>query len=167
MIPAYMEMQLLNKILCGLAVYALSATLALAENEDRVYAGLVWDLGQSASFVPSVIAGVRTLHLNNGSSLDGADLSVRITLKDGVALDSSRLVYVGGERDLMGNVGVGYSFVNKSVLATVAIQGPYTRAGVDYELQNATVRPYVEVNTLDRPKSGVGSVTVATTPHPS
>jgi len=98
--------------------------------------------------------------------VNGADLSVRIKLKDGVALDSSRLVYVGGERDLMGNVGVGYSFVNKSVLATVAIQCPYTRAGVDYELQNAAVRPYVEVNTLDRPKSGVGSVTVAPPPPP-
>jgi hypothetical protein len=60
-------------------------------------------------------------------------------------------VYVGGERDVMGNLGVGYSFTHGSLLGTVAVQGPHARAGVDYLLGDGSVKPYVELNTLAKP----------------
>ena len=151
-------MSVTSKLLHGVAVFALTSTAALAATDDSVYAGLVWELGQNATIVPDVTVGARSLHVNSGNSVDGADLSLRVKLKDGFAFDSSRLVYVGGERDIMGNIGVGYSFVDKDILATVAIQAPFTRAGVDLQIQNKALKPYVEVNTLskpDRAKSGV------------
>jgi hypothetical protein len=144
-------MSVIKKVLLGAAMFALASTAVNAAKDDSVYAGLVWELGQSATIVPSVTVGARSLNVNSGSSVDGADLSLRIKLKDGFAFDSSRLVYVGGDRDLMGNIGVGYSFVDKDILATVAIQGPYIRAGVDFQIQNKALKPYVEVNTLSKP----------------
>ena len=60
--------------------------------------------------------------------------------------------------DMKGFLNVFLSPANKDILATVAIQAPFTRAGVDLQIQNKALKPYVEVNTLskpDRAKSGV------------
>ncbi len=148
-------MILKNRVLWGAMIFALSASAAPAATDESVYAGLVWELGQKATLAPSVTVGVRSLHVDSGNGLDGADLSLRVRLKDGFAFDSSRLVYVGGERDLMGNVGVGYSFANKEVLGTAAIQGPHSRLGADYLLQSRSVKPFIELNTLSKPDSVV------------
>jgi hypothetical protein len=73
-------------------------------------------------------------------------------LEGGVSFDSTRLVYVGGERDLLGNIGVGYSNPNSTLLGTIAVQGSYARLGTDYELNKNKFVPYLELNTLDNPK---------------
>lgn len=75
----------------------------------------------------------------------------RIKLDGGIAFDSTRLVYVGGERDILGNIGIGYSNTSASFLGTAAIQGPYLRAGSDFEITNKRFVPYVELLTLDKP----------------
>ena len=159
-------MSVTNKVLLGAALIALTTTAALAETDDSVYAGLVWELGQNATIMPDVTVGARSLHVNSGNSVEGADLSLRVKLKDGFGFHSSRLVYVGGERDIMGNIGVGYSFVDKDVLATVAIQAPYARAGVDFQIQNKALKPYVEVNTLDNVKSKLNTCAPPPPPPP-
>jgi hypothetical protein len=76
-------------------------------------------------------------------------------LEGGVSFDSTRLVYVGGERDLLGNIGVGYSNPNSTLLGTIAVQGSYARLGTDYELNKSKFVPYLELNTLDNPKKVV------------
>ena len=142
------------KLLTAAAMLAAVSSVAVAaerDTENRVYLGLSRELGSGFSATPDLVVGVRTLRVSSSNSVDGADLSARVTLKDGVALDSTRLVYVGGERDLMANVGVGYSIKHKSLLGTAAVQGPHIRAGADYLLGDGSVKPYVEVNTLAKP----------------
>ena len=119
--------------------------------ENRAYAGLVWTLKEKTSWIPDLTLGFRSLRVKSSDSVNGADLSARIRLDGGVAFDSTRLVYVGGERDILGNIGIGYSNTNSSFLGTAAIQGPYLRAGSDFELSNKKFVPYLELLTLDKP----------------
>lgn len=127
------------------------------KTEGRAYAGLVWTLQEKASFIPDLTIGFRSLRVKSSDSAQGGDISVRIKLKDGIAFDSTRLSYVGGDRDLLGNIGVGYSFTNASVLGTLAAQGAYTRIGSDYEFTNKRFVPYLELLTMDKPRKVKGT----------
>lgn len=132
------------------------------ETENRAYAGLVWTLGEKASMTPDLSLGFRSLRVKSSNSVEGGDLSIRIKLDGGISFDSTRLSYVGGERDVMGNIGIGYSHTNSSLLGTAAVQGAYTRVGSDYEFANKKFVPYLEVLTADKPNKvdkGVGSTT--------
>jgi len=123
------------------------------KTEDRVYAGLVWTLKEKPSYAPDLILGFRSLKVKSNDDASGGDLSIRMKLEGGVSFDSTRLVYVGGERDLLGNIGVGYSNANSNLLGTIAVQSSYARLGTDYELNKNKFVPYLELNTLDNPKS--------------
>ena len=123
------------------------------KTDDRVYAGLVWTLKEKPSYTPDLILGYRSLKVKSNDNASGGDLSIRMKLEGGVSFDSTRLVYVGGERDLLGNIGVGYSNANSTLLGTIAVQSSYARLGTDYELNKNKFVPYLELNTLDNPKS--------------
>ena len=123
------------------------------KTEDRVYAGLVWTLKEKPSYTPDLILGYRSLKVKSNDNVSGGDLSIRMKLEGGVSFDSTRLVYVGGERDLLGNIGVGYSNANSTLLGTIAVQSSYARLGTDYELNKNKFVPYLELNTLDNPKN--------------
>lgn len=125
------------------------------DTENRAYAGLVWTLQDKMSLMPDLTLGFRSLRVKSTDSVEGADLSARFKLKDGIAFDSTRLVYVGGERDVLGNIGVGYSNTNQSFLGTVAVQGPYSRLGTDFEFTNKKFVPYLELLTLEKPNKTV------------
>ena len=123
------------------------------KTEERVYAGLVWTLKEKPSYTPDLILGYRSLKVKSNDNVSGGDLSIRMKLEGGVSFDSTRLVYVGGERDLLGNIGVGYSNTNSTLLGTLAAQGSYARLGTDYELNKNKFVPYLELNTLGNPKN--------------
>lgn len=132
------------------------------ETENRAYAGLVWTLAEKASMTPELSLGFRSLRVKSSDSVEGGDLSIRIKLDGGISFDSTRLSYVGGERDVMGNIGIGYSNTNSSLLGTAAVQGAYTRIGSDYEFTNQKFVPYLEVLTADKANKvdkGAGSIT--------
>ena len=123
------------------------------ETENRAYAGLVWTLQDQMSFIPDLTIGFRSLRVKSSDSVNGGEISARIKLKDGISFDSTRLSYVGGERDVLGNIGIGYSATNSSFLGTLAVQGAYTRLGTDYQFNGNKFVPYVEVLTVDKPGS--------------
>jgi len=123
------------------------------KTEDRAYAGLVWTLKEKPSYTPDLVLGFRSLKVKSNDNASGGDLSIRMKLEGGVSFDSTRLVYVGGERDLLGNIGVGYSNANSTLLGTIAVQSSYARLGTDYELNKNKFVPYLELNTLDNPKN--------------
>jgi hypothetical protein len=123
------------------------------KTEDRAYVGLVWTLKEKPSYTPDLILGFRSLKVKSNDNASGGDLSIRMKLEGGVSFDSTRLVYVGGERDLLGNIGVGYSNANSTLLGTIAVQSSYARLGTDYELNKNKFVPYLELNTLDNPKN--------------
>jgi hypothetical protein len=129
-----------------------SVTIPSASNEHRAYAGLVWTLKEKFSVVPDATVGFRSLRVKSSDSVSGGDISARITFTNGPSFDSARLSYVGGDRDIIGNLGVGYSLANSSAFGTLAIQGAYLRGGTDFEFTNKRFVPYVEALTVDKPK---------------
>jgi len=126
--------------------------------ETKGYAGLVWTLGgKKSSVVPGLVAGVRTLKVkSNDHVTNGADLSARFSFVDGFTFDNIRLSYVGGQRNALGNVGVGYSLTSKSVFSTIAAQGAYSRVGLDYDFNSSKLLPSLELLTIDKPKKANG-----------
>lgn len=161
-------MKLLHKIItAGLLLIASTTTFAglgpqviLVDGggnrtETKGYAGLAWTLGSNkkSSVTPEVVVGVRSVRVKaNDRVTNGADLSARFSLVDGFSFDSVRLSYVGGTRNTLGNVGVGYSFSSNSVLSTFAVQAPYLRLGMDYDFSSSKIIPYIDVLSLGKPK---------------
>lgn len=135
------------------APYTITPENSDTTTENRAYVGFVWTLKEKTSWIPDLTLGIRSLRVKSSDSVNGADLSARIRLDGGIAFDSTRLVYVGGERDILGNIGIGYSYTNASFLGTAAIQGPYLRAGSDFEITNKRFVPYLELLTLDKPNN--------------
>lgn len=119
--------------------------------ENIVYSGLVWEIFGEQKLIPQFVIGVRSLEVKDNNNVSGADASLRIKYQDKFGFDSIRLTYVGGSRDIMGNLGAGYSLSHGSWLGTAAIQGPYTRLSTDYTLSDSKFRYFGELITLDKP----------------
>ncbi|MDH4376722.1 MAG: hypothetical protein QE494_10515 [Ramlibacter sp.] len=138
----------------GLAVLPSAVYSSASQNQVRGYAGLSWTLGgQKSALQPDLVVGIRSLKVSSSDKVtSGVDVSARFKFVGGVAYDSARLSYVGGNRDLLAHVGFGYSSSSKSYLATVAGQGPFSRIGLDYELTNSRLVPYLDLITLGKPK---------------
>lgn len=126
--------------------------------ENRIYSGFVWELFGEQGMIPDFVIGVRSLQVKSNDNVNGADASFRIKFKDQISADSWRISYVGGERAVMGNVGVGYSLTQSSWLGTAAIQAPYVRVSADYLVSENKFKYFAELNTLDKP-SNVPQVT--------
>ena len=124
-----------------------------ADTENRVYAGLIWTLKDKTSWIPDLTFGFRSLRVKSSNSVNGGDVSARIKLYDGVAFDSVVLSYVGGKRDILGNLGLGYSFTNSSFLGALDAQGAYTRIGSDFQFNDNKFIPHLEILTVDKPNS--------------
>ena len=141
-------------------------TSSNTDTQNRAYAGLIWTLKDRTSWIPDLTFGFRSLRVKSSDSVNGGDISARIKLSDGIAIDSVALSYVGGKRELLGNVGAGYSFTNTSILGTIGLQGAYTRIGTDFQFANKQFIPYLELLTIDKP-SNVRKTTTPGTTGPS
>ena len=135
-----------------------------SRTDNRIYAGLSWQLNGSNGFVPDIIFGVRSLNVNSDNAVSGADFNLRLNIKKDISLDSMRLSYVGGSRDLLGNAGLGYSFTNSGIFATAAAQSAYSRLGADYQFGNEKFTPYLEINTLYSPNEEMARVSSSCLP---
>lgn len=135
-------------------------TSSSTTTENRAYAGLVWTLKEKFSFVPDATIGVRSLRVKSNDNVNGGDMSIRFSFANGFDFDSARISYVGGDRDILGNIGLGYSLTNSSMLGTFAIQGAYSRIGTDFEFSNKNFVPYIEPLTVDKPKKVSPKVTL-------
>lgn len=142
---------------CALNLYAGSVATTIipggsqTQTENRAFAGLAWTLKDQFSFIPDITFGIRSLRVKSSDTVNGAELSARISLQNGIAFDSARLSYIGGQRDLLGNIGLGYSFSDASILGTLAVQAAHVRVGSDLLLTDKKFVPYLEILTLDKP----------------
>lgn len=125
--------------------------------ENRAYIGFEWPLTDKASLAPQLVLGLRSLTVKNSNTVSGGDLSVRIDAFHHWVFDNVKLAYVGGNTDLQENIGGGYSFVDARPLATVALQGPYSRIGLDYVFGAGVFKPYIGVNSLKKPEQLSGN----------
>ncbi len=122
-----------------------------SQKTTSAYAGLVWTLKEKKSLIPDLTVGIRSLQVKSSEQVSGADLSARIRLSDGLAIESVRLSYVGGQRTSMGMAGIGYSMTSATMLSTFAVQRAFARLGVDYAFGPARLTPYVEGLTIGNP----------------
>lgn len=138
----------------GNCVSPTGSTGAGEVRDNKYYGGLVWELDGTRGFKPDLIVGYRSLLVKSDNSVNGGDFSLRFRFDDGINFDSTRLVYVGGRRDLMGNAGIGYSNSYKSPLFNLAVQGAYTRLGADYLWASRNeLKFYFEANSLAKPEA--------------
>ncbi|EAV47066.1 hypothetical protein MB2181_03295 [Methylophilales bacterium HTCC2181] len=145
--------------------------------DTRAYAGLVWTLGKDFKKTPELTLGLSAIKQESGLAFTenwignspvnqpsesvegGLDWSLRINFDNGVAVDSTRLLYLNGDRDLLGNIGLGYSFAENRPFGTIGVQAPYSRIGVDVALDNGTLTTpefFVELLTLDKEDRLIG-----------
>ena len=132
------------------------------DTQNRVYAGLIWTLKDKTSWIPDLTFGFRSLRVKSNDSVNGGDVSTRIKLSNGIAVDSVVLSYVGGNRDILGNVGAGYSLTNTSFLGTVGVQGQYARIGTDFQFTDKRFTPYLELLTIDKQNNVSRTITSGT-----
>ncbi len=137
------------------------------DTQNRAYAGLIWTLKDKASWIPDLTLGFRSLRVKSSDSVSGGDISARIKLSGGIAFDSFVLSYAGGNRDILGNLGAGYSFTNNSLLGTVGVQVPYTRVGTDFQFSDKKFIPHLELLTIDKPNNVRKSITPGTLSCPT
>ncbi|KJV39067.1 hypothetical protein [Acinetobacter brisouii] len=154
----------------GASSYAVAAPVPAqtysdsSRTDNRVYAGLSWSWGNKQGLKPDYIVGFRSLHVDSDNSVQGGDINLRVKYNHGFVLGDARLAYINGKRDFVGNYGGGYSFMNRSIFGTVAGQGSYYRFGGDYYFKNHDFKPYVEINTLEKPDREAPKVVVFTPP---
>jgi hypothetical protein len=114
----------------------------------NVYMGLVWSFDGNTSKRPDLVVGYRSTDVKYNDRVSGGDLNLRFSLAGTASLEGVRLSYVSGNRDVLGNIGLGYSFKHSSPLLTGAIQAAHVRGGSDFVLNTNKFLPYVELNSL-------------------
>jgi hypothetical protein len=134
------------------------------DTQTRAYVGLVWTFNNTASIKPDLTIGVQSLRVKSSDSVSGADFNIRFKIEDGLKLDSNRLSYVGGERNIQGQLGFGYSYSQKSWLTTGAVSGPFSKIGTDYLFNKKSFDPFIEINTLNKPKNVNPTITTDSAP---
>lgn len=121
------------------------------QTQTRFYGGLTWSLDKKQNLIPDVTLGLRVLGVSSNNNVSGGDFSVRVRIYDSFSVDSTRLMYVGGNRNIQGNAGLGYSFTNNQILGVAGAESAFARIGSDYQFGENKLNPFLEVNTINRP----------------
>lgn len=135
-------------------------TPAGKRRSDAIFMGINWNFG---SKVPELVVGLRSLKTGVQGRAYGAQLDLILPFLGGITFDRVRLMYVGGQRSSLGQLGFGYSFAQQTPLLAAGVQVPNVTFGLDY-LFKGTALPYVGLNSLNRPKlptGGTSSTTVS------
>lgn len=119
-------------------------------DHTRAYIGLSWSFGARTTSQPSVVVGVQSIRVRSSNSLRGIDVNARFNFTDGF----ERVAIAGllGRRDVYANLGGGFNIRDGEPFVTAAVQGPFLRAGLDVGINSGNWAPYVEINTLERPR---------------
>jgi hypothetical protein len=141
-------------LISGISEAGAPVPTVSSASQNRGYAGLAWTLGaKNSGLRPDVVVGYQSVKVKSDNNVsNGMDINLRLSLADGISVDSTRLSYLAGSRDFLGNFGFGYSFKSQSVLGTLSAQSAFSRFGLDYELSNKAIVPFIEILSADRPK---------------
>lgn len=127
------------------------------------YLGLSFSFGANAPKGPQVVVGVQRLKVESDDSVRGLDLNARFGL-DG-QLGRVAVAGLAGQRDAYANLGFGYDFAQDGMFGTAALQSGPLRLGADMDIGTGAIRPYLELNSLHKPKrvaGGAGGLACAT-----
>ncbi|WP_257285276.1 hypothetical protein [Endozoicomonas sp. SESOKO1] len=127
------------------AASLLVSTASTAQNDNHVYAGLGWTVKHG--WIPSVIAGVRSVDVDGISDVTGVDLSLSYHFIDG--FDKFLLKSVRGEIDWQAELGGGYDFQAQSLLITGGVQGRLVNFSMDISL-DGDIDGGLAINSIDK-----------------
>ena len=131
-------------------------------SDTRAYVGLAVSFGGGASPQAGIVVGAQAIRVRSSDRLSGVDLNARFNFRGG--FDRIALAGLYGNRSVYANLGGGFNPQTGEFFATAAAQGAYLRAGVDWAIATGQLKPYVEVNTLSKPKSVQGGGGVLSCP---
>lgn len=120
--------------------------------DTRAFVGLAVSFGTgdySSKGGVHLTAGVRRTNVSADNSVYGAELHGSINLLEWKDIQL-RALGLFGNRDVLGNAGLGFDILKLTPLAVAGVQIPYARAFVDLYAFNWNVRGFAEVNTYGR-----------------
>ena len=122
--------------------------------DTRAFVGLAVSFG-TGDYSPKggvhLTAGVRRTNVGADNNVYGAELHGSINLLEWKDIQL-RALGLFGNRDVLGNAGIGFDIFKLTPLAVAGVQIPYGRAFVDVYAFNWNVRGFAEVNTYGRIK---------------
>jgi hypothetical protein len=124
-----------------------------SDTENKLYAGLVWQIDKNLDYIPGLSLGFQSMRLDSNSYNNGVDISLMIKLRNETPIDSLRLMYIGGDRNFQFNLGGGYSFSKSATFGSAYLQIPYARFGSNYLFNTGEIESNFEVNSLDQTDS--------------
>ena len=127
-----------------------------SRTDNRAFAGLVWELGGDKGHLPNLVLGLNSLRVKSDNSVEGGEVSLSLDVFKRQTVDSVKLYYVGGNRDVQAKLGAGYSFEFGRVLASAGLQGSHLLIGSDYVYGVDKFKPFFGINSFGRPRAVEG-----------
>ncbi|MCE9658204.1 MAG: hypothetical protein K8R60_06555 [Burkholderiales bacterium] len=121
-----------------------------SRNDNTVYAGINWNFGVRNG--ATAVLGYRDAKVKSNSNVEGWKVEATWVLSGApMGFGEVRAKYLKGERDVQGELGLGFSGAHEAFLLNGGVQGPYINGNVDY-LFNKGWLASIGANTLNKVK---------------
>jgi hypothetical protein len=118
-----------------------------SENDTtRAFVGLNFTFG-AGGVTPEAVLGVAHGTTDVSNDFTGARASLHFDIWDGFGLRSGKLSALSGDRDLQGELGLGYNFERQAPFGIAGVNGEHFQAGADIGF-DGVVEGYVGVHSL-------------------
>ena len=132
-------------------------TMTISETEETVFSiGLRFSFGDLS---PEVVGAVRNTVTDTSSDVTGIQFDVAVPLfGENPGMPKVRLLGLLGDRNILGQAGVGFNFGSNQPMVSGGVQGPNVEGGINVELDGG-FDPFIGLNLFDRP-SGPTTTTI-------
>lgn len=121
-----------------------------SRKDNSVYVGINWNFGVRSG--ATAVVGYRDARVKSNGNVDGFKVEATWVLSGApMGFGELRAKYLKGERDVQGEVGLGFSGAHEAFLIAGGVQGPYANGNIDY-LFNKGWLASIGVNTLNKVK---------------
>ena len=102
-----------------------------SRHDNTVYVGINWNFGVRDG--ATAVIGYRDAKVKTNSNVEGWKAEATFVLSGAnMGFGELRAKYLMGERDVQGELGLGFSGAHEAFLLNGGIQGPYVNGNVDY-----------------------------------
>lgn len=143
---------------CGINPFATGGCITPEVGESggtQAYVGVQLTVGSTRSINPKFVVGVRSTEVSDGGRVTGADLALRLSLGDeNLAIDSAVISVLRGNDDMLGGLGIGYSYAHSSWLASGSAERNAVRLGADYAWSAGVAEYFAEITLKSELEEG-------------
>jgi hypothetical protein len=102
-----------------------------SRNDNTVYVGINWNFGVRDG--ATAVIGYRDARVNTHKNVEGWKAEATFVLSGAnMGFGEIRAKYLKGEREVQGEVGLGFSGAHEAFLLNGGVQGPYVNGNVDW-----------------------------------